>query len=75
MNLNEHIKYVLLEESNAEKNLLGKRLRMCSTNPMTGYFRDGLCKTNSEDQGTHTVCATVTRDFLKFTKSKGNHLS
>lgn len=41
---------------------------------MTGYFRDGLCRTEIGDTGTHTVCAVMTEDFLKFSASKGNDL-
>ncbi|MDG1710972.1 MAG: DUF2237 domain-containing protein, partial [Flavobacteriaceae bacterium] len=42
--------------------------------PMTGYFRDGLCRTITEDTGTHTVCAVMTNDFLRFSVSRGNDL-
>ena len=42
---------------------------------MTGYFRDGLCRTITEDTGTHTVCAIMTTDFLIFSASRGNDLS
>lgn len=55
--------------------LLDKPLAVCSKNPMTGYDRDGYCKNNSDDSGTHVVCADLTDDFLKFTKTKGNNLS
>ena len=41
---------------------------------MTGYFRDGNCRTVSEDTGTHTVCAIMTDEFLNFSLSKGNNL-
>ena len=44
-------------------------------NPLTGYFRDGLCRTMAMDTGTHVVCAVVTEDFLVFTKGRGNDLS
>lgn len=43
--------------------------------PVTGYFRDGLCRTMAMDSGTHVVCALVTEEFLTYTKSKGNDLS
>jgi len=56
-------------------NILNKPLQMCGKNPMTGYFRDGYCKTDSSDEGTHTVCSEVDDEFLDFTKSKGNNLS
>ena len=42
---------------------------------MTGYFRDGFCRTDASDSGTHVVCARMTEEFLTFTKSKGNDLS
>lgn len=41
---------------------------------MTGFFRDGFCKTTKDDYGTHTVCAIVTKEFLEHSASKGNDL-
>jgi len=61
-------------EKNA-KNIEGNKLEICGTNPMTGWFRDGYCKTDEYDQGTHTVCSTMTNDFLNFTKRRGNDLT
>ena len=63
------------ESTNDSTNILGTELEVCSTEPMTGFYRDGYCKTGPEDKGTHTVCARVTDEFLKFTESKGNDLS
>ena len=57
-----------------EKNVFGEPLEICCTSPMTGYFRDGLCRTVSQDTGTHTVCAVMTDEFLKFSASMGNDL-
>ena len=57
------------------KNVFGQPLITCSTKPLTGFFRDGCCKTGPQDLGTHTVCAVMTQEFLDFTKSKGNDLS
>ncbi len=57
-----------------EKNIFGEELKTCCTNPMTGYFRDGLCRTETEDTGTHTVCAIMTEEFLNFSASRGNNL-
>ena len=57
-----------------EKNVFGEELKVCCTSPMTGYFRDGSCRTISEDTGTHTVCAIMTDEFLDFSLSKGNNL-
>lgn len=42
---------------------------------MTGFFRDGSCRTGPEDLGTHVVCARMTAAFLEFTRSRGNDLS
>ncbi|MEM6516635.1 MAG: DUF2237 domain-containing protein [Bacteroidota bacterium] len=55
-------------------NVLGKPLESCSCDPMTGYFRDGKCNTRPDDTGTHVVCAVVTKEFLEYSKSKGNNL-
>ncbi len=57
-----------------EKNVFGEPLKVCCTKPMTGYFRDGLCRTIEEDIGTHTVCAIMTDEFLDFSASMGNDL-
>ena len=57
------------------KNVLGTDLRECCTNPMTGYYRDGYCRTGGQDFGVHVVCAQVTEEFLTFTKQQGNDLS
>jgi uncharacterized protein (DUF2237 family) len=57
------------------KNVLGGELQVCCTSPMTGFYRDGYCKTGANDLGRHTVCARVTDEFLEFSKSVGNDLS
>jgi len=54
--------------------LTDEPLVVCSTNPMTGYYRDGYCKNYNDDSGSHVVCAELTDEFLKFTKSRGNNL-
>lgn len=56
------------------KNVFGEELIPCSLSPLTGFFRDGCCKTDEQDFGTHTVCAVMTEEFLLFTKSRGNDL-
>ncbi|MEL7106861.1 MAG: DUF2237 domain-containing protein [Pseudomonadota bacterium] len=56
-------------------NVLGEDLQPCSTDPMTGFFRDGACNTCAADQGSHTVCAVMTAEFLAFSKYIGNDLS
>ena len=55
-------------------NVLGQPLVPCSFEPLTGFFRDGCCKTNEEDAGSHLVCAIVTNDFLQFSLKRGNDL-
>ena len=61
-------------DSKPNRNLLGKPLIPCSTEPLTGFFRDGFCRTCSEDTGSHTVCAVMTEAFLRFTVEAGNDL-
>jgi uncharacterized protein (DUF2237 family) len=56
-------------------NVLGSVLEPCSQDPLTGFFRDGACNTCAEDQGSHTVCAVMTAEFLAFSKYVGNDLS
>ena len=55
--------------------VLGEKLEICCTSPMTGFYRDGYCQTEMSDVGSHVVCAEVTEDFLEFTKRRGNDLS
>ncbi len=59
----------------ASLNVLGDELQPCSTDPMTGFFRNGACDTCREDQGSHTVCTVMTDEFLAFSKYVGNDLS
>ncbi len=56
-------------------NIFGEPIVSCSTEPITGYFRDGCCNTDETDVGEHTVCVITTEDFLKFSKMQGNDLS
>ncbi|MEL6607449.1 MAG: DUF2237 domain-containing protein [Pseudomonadota bacterium] len=56
-------------------NALGEPLKPCSSDPLTGFFRDGACNTCAADQGSHTVCAVLTAEFLAFSKYVGNDLS
>jgi len=57
------------------KNVLGTKLKCCSQDPLTGFFRDGFCNTNTNDKGSHLVAAIMTTEFLDFTRSMGNDLS
>ena len=55
--------------------MLGTKLKCCSKVPLTGFFRDGYCKTNSKDRGSHVVASIMTENFLNFTKTRGNDLT
>jgi uncharacterized protein len=59
----------------ADKNVLGGELQTCCTDPMTGFFRTGVCVTGPQDLGTHVICARLTAEFLNFTQAQGNDLS
>jgi uncharacterized protein (DUF2237 family) len=56
------------------QNVFGTALVPCSYDPLTGYFRDGCCKSDSSDHGSHLVCARVTDAFLVFSTARGNDL-
>ena len=56
-------------------NVLGTALVPCSYDPLTGYFRDGCCKTDETDTGSHLICARVSDAFLIFSKQQGNDLT
>ena len=58
-----------------QKNVLGNALSLCCMNPLTGWYRDGYCRTDENDHGSHTVCTELTSVFLEYTKSLGNDLS
>lgn len=62
-------------EKDASVNVLGATLAVCGMDPITGFFRDGCCNTCDADQGSHTVCAVMTAEFLAFSKYVGNDLS
>ena len=57
------------------ENVFGEPLETCSDSPLTGFFRDGCCNTSDQDVGSHTVCVAVTREFLEFSRFRGNDLS
>ena len=59
----------------SQLNVNGTTLEPCSTKPLTGFLRDGCCKWDPRDGGSHTVCAIMTTEFLEFSKSMGNDLS
>ncbi len=57
-----------------ELNVLGAELQACSFDPLTGFYRDGCCRTDANDRGSHVICARVTADFLAFSMTRGNDL-
>jgi len=57
-----------------QKNVLGEKLEECSSDPLTGWFRDGCCNADANDNGVHTVCAKVSTKFLEWSKNVGNDL-
>lgn len=57
------------------RNVLGEPLQECSCQPLTGWFRDGHCRTDPADLGRHTVCCVVTEAFLSYSRAQGNDLS
>jgi uncharacterized protein (DUF2237 family) len=61
--------------SEIARNVLGEPIVACSFEPLTGFYRDGCCKTGPEDIGRHLVCAVMTDEFLDFSKQCGNDLS
>lgn len=58
-----------------ERNVLGSELEPCSSDPLTGFFRDGCCHTGGDARVQHTICAVVTEEFLEHQQSIGNDLS
>lgn len=62
------------QETSSVKNVLGEKLEACCVRPMTGFFRRGSCDTGPQDRGSHVICSIVTKEFLEFTRSRGNDL-
>ena len=61
--------------SKQEKNVFGEPMTVCSSDPVTGFYRNGCCDSGPEDRGRHMVCAVMSEEFLEFSKSVGNDLS
>ena len=55
-------------------NVFDKKLKLCSKNPLTGFYRDGCCSSSNQDSGEHHICVVVKDDFLNFSKKNGNDL-
>jgi uncharacterized protein (DUF2237 family) len=64
-----------VSESEPGRNVNGGELEACSFEPLTGFYRDGTCRTGAGDVGVHAVCAIMTEEFLAFSLSVGNDLS
>jgi len=62
-------------EADDPVNVLGEELETCGVEPTTGFFRDSFCNTCDQDVGSHTVCVQVTKEFLEFSRFRGNDLS
>ncbi len=58
-----------------QRNVLGEPLEPCSSDPLTGFYRDGSCTCGPLDPGLHAVCAVVTAEFLEHQHSVGNDLT
>ena len=63
-----------VQHPSVEVNVWSTPLEPCSTEPLTGFYRDSYCRTGDNDRGVHVVCATMTDEFLTYTKNKGNDL-
>ena len=64
-----------MSEMEESLNVFGEPLLPCSEDPLTGFFRDGCCNTSDDDVGSHTVCVEVSREFLQYSRFRGNDLS
>ena len=62
------------KENNEHLNVLGQKLEICSCVPLTGWYRDGFCKYDSNDRGNHSICCVMNNNFLKYSISQGNDL-
>ncbi len=58
-----------------DRNVFGEPLVPCSFEPLTGFMRDGCCRSEGSDMGAHLVCAVMTKAFLAFSQQRGNDLS
>ena len=61
-------------EMNKSINVFDEPLISCGDRPVTGFFRDSKCNTK-EDVGSHTICIEASKEFLEFSRFKGNDLS
>ena len=59
----------------ADRNVYGGELAPCSSDPETGYLRDGRCRDVDGDVGEHTLCAVMTAEFLEYSRAQGNDVN
>ena len=62
-------------EMDESKNVFGEALIACGENPVSGFYRDGFCNTCIQDVGSHTICIEITKEFLEYSRFKGNDLT
>ena len=60
--------------SRTARNVLGTALVPCSFDPLTGFYRDGCCRSDEHDAGSHVICAKLTVGFLNHQMECGNDL-
>ncbi|KAF2494262.1 hypothetical protein BU16DRAFT_512692 [Lophium mytilinum] len=58
----------------ASLNVFRKPLYLHSTQPMTGFTRNGYCEVPPSDSGNHSVAAVLSDEFLDYSASQGNDL-
>jgi uncharacterized protein (DUF2237 family) len=64
-----------VSEPGEQRNVVGGQLEPCGTDPVTGFYRDGLCTSGPADPGSHTVCTVVSAEFLALQRELGNDLT
>jgi len=67
-------KTVIKPMESYNNNVFGDQLQVCGKKPMTGWKRNGKCETDDQDNGTHTICAKLTDQWLTSQKKLGNDL-
>lgn len=55
-------------------NVFKQPLALHSTQPMTGFLRNGYCEVPASDFGNHAIAAEVTEEFLDYSAKQGNDL-
>jgi uncharacterized protein (DUF2237 family) len=68
------LSFSAIAQKTKSSNVLGQDLAPLKGSQITGFYRDGYCRTDENDPGQHAVAATMTKKFLDYTKSRGNDL-